>query len=332
MWGLYKAGPSGHNAPMAEATAKPIYVIYGGDEFLRDQYRAQITDEVLGEADRQLCVSRYEAGAELADVLDDLRTLPFLAERRLVIVDDADDFVKSHRHSLEDYLEHPSSTGAMLLCVKSFPANTRLAKRVAKIGVKADCNPPAAKDVAGFIRSRATERGRTIDGRAVELMAQWLGADLARIDSELNKLALYTEGRDTITIQDVSAIVVATAGVSPWALTDALTAASAPKALTVLEGLLTQPGEEYRVLGLIGWHLRRVLKAKQMQASGRHEAEIFKQIRVFGPGQRPFRALLSKRSLGQVGRDFRQLIRTDLAMKTGRNAKAALQRLIVALC
>lgn len=317
---------------MAEQPPKCIYVIHGSDTFLRDQYRAQIADDVLGDADPQLCVSRYEATAELADVLDDLRTLPFLAPRRLVIVDDADAFVTANRQALESYLDAPSSTGSLLLCVKSFPANTRLAKKVAAVGVKADCSPPAPRDVPSWIRRRAAQAERTIDDRAADLIAQWLGADLGRINSEIDKLALYTEGREAITVADVSAVVVATAGVSPWALTDALVAADAAAALKILEGLLTQAGEEYRVLGLVGWHLRRVLKAKQMQASGGREGDIFKSIRVFGPGQGPFRRLLQRRSWKQVNRDFRELIRTDLAMKTGRDGKAALQRLVVALC
>ena len=171
-----------------------------------------------------------------------------------------------------------------------------------------------------------------MDRRAVELMAQWLGPDLARIDSEMTKLTLYVADRPAVTVEDVSAVVVATAEVSPWALTDALTAADAAAGLNVLEKLLTQPGEEFRVLGLIGWHLRRVLKAKQMLIAGRREADVFQAVRIFGPGQAAMRKLLQQRSIGQVGRDFRELIRTDLAMKTGRDPKAALQRLVVALC
>ncbi|MFW6146516.1 MAG: DNA polymerase III subunit delta [Planctomycetota bacterium] len=317
---------------MAESSPKPVYVVFGSDAFLRDTYRRQVVEAVLGDADPQLCVSRFDAEAELADVLDDLRTLPFLAPRRLVIVDDADAFITAHRSALEDYLEHPAPTGTLLLCPRSFPANTKIAKRVAAIGEAFDCSPPEARRIPQWIAKRATRDGKEMGRRAIDLMAQWLGPDLARIDSEMTKLALYVGDRPTVTAEDVSAVVVATADVSPFALTDALTAGDASTALATLEKLLTRPGEEFRVLGLIGWHLRRVLKAKQMLIAGRREADVFKTVRVFGRGQPAMRRLLQRRSLGQVGRDFRELIRTDLAMKTGRDARAALQRLVVALC
>ena len=51
---------------MAEPSPKCVYVIHGSDTFLRDQYRAEIAATVLGDADPQLCMSRYEADAELA--------------------------------------------------------------------------------------------------------------------------------------------------------------------------------------------------------------------------------------------------------------------------
>ncbi len=317
---------------MTDADPKPVYVLFGPDAFLRDAHLAEIREVVLGDADPQLCLSRFESNTDLATVLDELRTLPFLAERRLVIVEDADEFVTANRQALEDYLDAPAATGTLVLLAGSWRSNTRLAKRVAQIGQAFDCSAPTAKTVGTFIRDRAKALGRTIDRDAIELLAQWSGTDLGRLAGEMEKLALYTQGRSTITTQDVSAIVVAAGGVNPFALTDALAAGDAQAALTTLDGLLVQRGDEFRTLGLITMHLRKVLKAKQMQAQGQREFDIFKAVRVFGPGQGPFRRLLASRDMPRVTQDFRQLIRTDLAIKTGRDPKAALQRLVVVLC
>jgi len=310
---------------------KSVYVVHGTDELLRDEAKAGIIEAVLGDADRQMCLSTFDAEAELADVLDDLRTPPFLGERRLVIIDAADAFVSAHRQALEAYVQAPAPTGVLGLMLKSFPSNTRLAKLVNKVGYKTKCDPPTGRDVVNRIRQYARSAGKSIEPAAAALMADWLGNDLARIRSEMDKLALYALKRDTLTIQDVSDVVVATAGVSPWALTDAITAADSRKALTILNGLLTQPGEEYKILGLIGWHLRRVLQANRMRAAGRSETEVFKTLKIWkDPGA--FRRLLARRGLARLGRDLRRIIRADLAIKTGADGKAALQQLVVALC
>src|ERR1051325_5813762 len=121
----------------------PVYVVHGAEAFLKRQAVTEIIDKVLGNADRSLAFSEYDGSAwvELASVLDDLRTLPFLAERRLVFVRDADTFITNHRQALEDYLENISPTGVLLIECRSFPGNTRLAKRAAAIGESIKCEP-----------------------------------------------------------------------------------------------------------------------------------------------------------------------------------------------
>ena len=137
--------------------------------------------------------------------------------------------------------------------------------------------------------------------------------------------------RDTITLADVSALVTATAGPAAFALTDALTAGDAAGALTAMGGLLTVRGEEFRVLGLIGWHMRRVMRAHQMVAAGKGPDVAMKAVRVFYNRQQ-FANLLRRRPMNRLVSDFRRLLAADRAMKIGADAKTALQQLIVGLC
>ena len=114
-------------------TTAPIYAVCGAEEFLKRQAVERITRNVLGNADPALALSEYDgapAPPELASVLDDLRTLPFLADRRLVIVRDADRFITLYREALEEYAAGPSPTGVLLMECKSLPGNTRLAKHI----------------------------------------------------------------------------------------------------------------------------------------------------------------------------------------------------------
>ena len=80
------------------------------------------------------------AGHSLADVLDELFTLPFFSRRRLVVVEEADTFVTKHRKDLEAYVGSPSASGTLLLQVKVWTATTNLAKLVDKVGLAIDCN------------------------------------------------------------------------------------------------------------------------------------------------------------------------------------------------
>lgn len=309
---------------------KPVYVLHGRETFLLDAHRSRIVDRVVGDADPQVCVSNFDASAELADVLDELRTVPFLAPRRLVIVFDADAFISSHRQALEKFLESPPSAATLLLIVASWPGSTRLARRVKQIGQAIDCSLPKADKLARWIARAAERRGKQLAPDAAELLAECLGRDLAAIDGEMEKLSLYVGDRPAIGLQDVCAVVTASAGPAAFDLTNAITAGDAAAALKALGGMLRSRGDEFKTLGMIAWHLRRAMLAKELLEAGRPAREALPKMPPHA--SRDFLSMLNRRSLSAFQLDCRRLIRADLAMKSGTPPQAALQELVVALC
>ena len=316
---------------MASKVLKPVYVLSGTDAFLREAHCREIVAGAIGDADPQLCVAHFDATVELAAVFDELRTAPFLAPRRVVIVRDADTFVTAWRKRLEEYLKAPSATGVLVLIVSNWRAPTKLDALVKKIGQMFDCSEVDARTLPRWLRQAAAKHGKKIATDAMELLIQWVGADRAALATEMEKLAAYVGSRDTITGQDISAVVTAAAGPGAFALTDALVAGDAAAALAALDGMLTVRGAEFRVLGIIRWHLGRVLLAHQRQRAGRAPESALSPRTPPGP-KRAFVAMVQRRPLSKVQSDFRRLIRADLAMKSGADPTGAVQDLVVALC
>jgi DNA polymerase-3 subunit delta len=298
---------------MSGRSPKPIYVLHGQDDYLRRQYRREIAAGLAGSEETQLAVTNFDSSAALSEVLDELRTAPLLAPRRLVILHDADDFVSKHRQALEEYLDSPSPTGSLILVVRSWPGNTRLARRAREIGEIADCSSPDERSLPRWISRAAQDRGKRISPDAAALLSAWVGPDLARLDAEIEKLALYTGRRQEISTEDVAAAVVATAGPVPFALTDAIATGNAKTAVEALHSLLTRRGEEFRVLGLIAWHLRRGLQSRLMRPP----------LRPGSAGWRP---------LAELRKDFRRVLQADLGLKTGAEPAPTMQLLVTKLC
>src|SRR5262245_53884756 len=107
---------------------QPIYVLAGDEDFLKRQVRALLAKWVLGSDDSFGLSSYAGADTNLATVRSELETLPFLASRRLVVVENADPFVTAHRSALEKYVAQPASAGVLVLEVTTWPATTKLAK------------------------------------------------------------------------------------------------------------------------------------------------------------------------------------------------------------
>ena len=306
---------------------KPVYVLYGSDSFLRDEYRRGLLSRIIGDADPQMAVSAFDATAELATVLDELRTTPLLAERRAVIVADADAFISAYRDPLERYVQAPSRHSSLILTVSTWAKSTRLYKLVEKVGTAIDCNAPNASGLAAWIPKAAGKRGKKIDPDAIDLLIQWVGEDLAALNSELEKLSLYVEPRRSITVDDVGALVAATAGPAAFALTNAITAGNPAGALKALGGSLTRRGEEFKVVGALAWHLRRALAVGQQLAAGQQPT-----LRMPSSQRGAFLTMVKRRGRERLQQDFRRLLAADLAMKSGTDALPALQELLIGLC
>jgi len=218
---------------MADQSPKPVYVLRGTDDYLRRRYRGDLIGRLLAPDQRDLALYDTTADAELSDVLDELRTAPLLAQRRVVVIRDADPFVKRYRKQLEAYLESPSGSGSLILIVSSWQSTTRLAKRVAEIGEVLDCSSPSAARLPRWIAKAVGSRSKAIAPEAAD-----------------------------VTVDDVAAVVAAATGPEPFALTNAIEAGDRRKALEALGALMTVRGEEFRTLGMIGWMLRSALSGK----------------------------------------------------------------------
>lgn len=315
---------------MPDEQVHPVYVLHGHDAFLRDENRREIVSRIVGQADPQTCVVTFDASAEPADVFDELRTLPFLAERRVVIIREADAFVSAHRKALESYLEAPTRTASLILTVLIWRKNTNLAKLVARIGQVRDCSADGKTSLRSWLSGAAKKRDKKLARAAAELLAQWVGGDLAALDGEIEKLSLYVGGRETITPEDVSRLVIASAGPADFALTNAITAGDAEAALRALSGMLVRRGNEFKTIGMIAWHLRRAIQASRAIAAG---VPASKAIPPMPYRQRDeFSAFLRRRGLPALEGDFRKLLQADLGMKSGVKPTSALQQLVVALC
>ena len=317
---------------MTKSQAKSVYVLNGKDAHLLQSAKKDLITKILNGADPQLCLSEFDSSVELSTVLDELRTLPFLAPHRLVIISDASSFITANRSAIEKYLQSPSSTGTLVLVVSTWNKSTKLAKMLPKVGGQViTCDPPAGKDLTKWIVDYAKSLGKKIASDAADMLGVSIGSDLSWLKNELDKLATFAGDRATITSQDVTQIVSASAAPEAFALSNAITAGNITKALESLSSAMTTRGAEFALLGQLAWHLRRALQVQQAIETGANEYAAMKSARVFY-GQREFAAMLKRRPRQKLQQDMRKLIAADLNMKSGSQPKTAMQQLIIELC
>lgn len=316
------------------SAVRPVYAVFGTEEFLKQEHVAAVVRRVLGESFEPLALSEYDGPtADLATVLDDLRTLPFLSDRRLVIVRSADAFLskEANRDALMRYLASPSDTGVLLLIGKTLDARMKVSKEIAKAGEVFKCETDRRFRVHQWIQERAGVRKKRIDNEAARMLNDLVGSVLSALDNEIEKLSLYVGERGTISRDDVAALVGIQREETVFGITDAIADGDARRAMQLWERTIeTDSSAPARAVGGLAWGLRRLIDAKEATQAGTPVDTLARKMWT-DP------ATLGRRldcwSLDGLNRQLRALLDADLAVKTGlSSASRAIERFIVNQC
>lgn len=330
----YLAKPDKH-PPM------PVCALFGDETFLRRQAIIQLRTTVLGgDDDGDFSLTAFEGrGTAFRDVHDELSTLAmFGGGRRLVVVEQADDFVSRWRTELEDYIAKPSRSGILALDLGSLPSNTRLYKMIAADGLLIDCRAPTPAKLTKWLVDWAKRRHRSqLAPAAADALAEIVGPELGLLDQELAKLALMAGEDQKITPEMVEKNVGGWRAKTTWEMLDAAMDGNVAEAMQQLDRLLASGEQPIGLLGQISASLRRFASATRLVI----QAETSRRrINLRGAleqaGVRSFVLQKAEKQLRRLGRHrgaklYRWLLQADLDLK-GESAmppRLILERLIV---
>ncbi|HWA97667.1 MAG TPA: DNA polymerase III subunit delta [Pirellulales bacterium] len=325
------------------ATIPGVVVVFGDEPFFHQLVTARLSALVLGDKGGEFSRTVLSADAELRDVFDELSTSAlFGGGRRLVIIEEADDFVSKNRPALEDYVKRPSTHGVLLLDVKTFPSNTKLYKAVAADGLAVDCGVPNQATIAKWLVTRAREaHAAKLERAAAETLVEIVGLEVGLLDQELAKVAAVAGVNHPITSEIVQRHVGGWRTQTTWEMLDAALAGDAASAIAQLDRLLLAGDEPIALLGQIGSTLRRFAAAARIiqQAEGDGRRPNLRSA-LEASGFKPFVLTKAEAQLKQLGRKraaglYRQLIDADLALKGASSqrwrARIVLEQLIARL-
>ena len=297
-----------------------IYVIAGQDESLCNAQCRELLDTLLEPSQRVTALSEPEtASVSACDVLDELRTAPFLADKRVVVLRGAEDFVSANRELLERYFDQPCPTGRLILTVASWDSRTRLAKALPKVGKLISAEPPSRRELPQRLMDYASEaHGKKLGIRDAIQLIELAGDDLMRLYSEVDKLALFVDAEKVITAKHIESLTGHNRMFNAFAVIDAVTAGNLGQAVERLRGMFAEDrSAEYTAVGAFAFHLRRMFSAKALLEKGVSPREVLQRLHIWGDTD-GFFAQLRKLSLRQIGAYLQRLAETDHAIKTGR--------------
>jgi DNA polymerase-3 subunit delta len=318
----------------------PVCVAFGSEPFLKRKVIGRIRRQVLGKGEGDFSLAAFQGrDTSASDVLKELSTLAmFGGGRRLVVVEDADDFVSRYRAELEDYVAHPKTASVLLLEVGTWQANTRLFKAIASAGLQIECSTPTAGRLTKWLVSSAKKDHQAKLSPAVaEQLTEMVGPDMGLLDQELAKLALSTGPQGEITSELVARLVGAWRAKTAWDMLDAALEGRTSDALLQFDRLILAGEHPVAILAQISASLRRLAAATRLvlaaEAAGRR---VSPRSALEQAGVKGYFLDKTERQLRRLGRHrgqrlYRWLLEADLDLKGDSSSppRAILERLLV---
>ena len=313
-----------------------VYVLYGDDTFSSREVFQELVDAMGSPELRESNLTEFEgAGLNAAQFAAAAQAMPFLTERRLVVIRGllaaADGQTQGRRRGRQPARqEQANPSDAIIAALEGLPPTTDV---VFLEGRVAPGNPilAALKPLANvrdfpvlrgdrlskWVRERMEQKEGAITGEAVSLMVEMVGSNLWTMDSELEKLATYRIG-SRVEAEDVRALVSAAREANVFALVDTILEHHAEAAMDMMGRLLQSGATATYVLSMVARQARFLVLAQEL---GRQRVPPNEWGERLGIQQefvlRKTTQQARQYSADQLRRLYGLLLETDLAMKRG---------------
>ena len=333
---LVKIGLLVYNEPMKtidedikSGQFKKIYLLYGEEKYLIRQYRDKLIRALSAEGDTMNFSSFSGDDINQGAVIDLAETLPFFAERRLILIEDSGLF-KQAAGPLAEYIGTAPETSCFVFVEQEIDKKTKMYKDVKKYGSVVEF--PRQKDaiLSRWIEGRIRKNGKNITRPAYELFLKKTGNDMENIDKELEKLLCYTMDKDYIDVSDVEAITTEQTENKIFDMVDAVAQHQQKKALDLYYDLLALKEPPMRIMYLISNQCQRLMVVKSMTNQGFGNKDIASKAGCPEWTVRKYQSQSRAFTMEQLKQAIRDGVEYETAVKTGHmNDQLAVELFIV---
>lgn len=307
------------NEDLKTGQLKQVYLLFGEEGYLKRQYKNRLTSAMLPEGDTMNYACYEGKGIDLREVIDLAETMPFFADRRLIVFENTG-FFKSGGTELADYMKTLPETTSFLFVESEVDKRSKLYKTVKAKGRAVELGFQDEATLKRWVAGLVKKEKKQITEQTVVYFLNKTGTDMENITKELEKLYCYALERDAITKEDVDAVCVTQISNHIFDMVDAVSQKKQQRALELYYELLALKEPPMRILFLMIRQYRILHQVKGLLKAGYGRKEIASQA-----GLHPFVAgkymdLAKRFPTGELRAALEEGAELEQSVKTGKLA------------
>ena len=296
---------------------KQVYLLYGEEGYLKKQYRDKLK-AAMAAPDDTMNFTAYEGkDTSPRELIDLAETLPFFADRRVILVENSG-FFKNACDDLAEYMEQIAPSTHFIFVEEEVDKRGRMYKNVKKAGKIVEFATQSEELITRWILGRLKREGKNITGNVMQLFLSKTGTDMGNIDRELEKLICYTLGRDVITAEDVESITTEQTTNKIFDMVNAIAEHNQKKALDLYYDLLALKEPPMRIMYLISRQFQILFNIRDMSSKGLDNNTMAQKAGVPPFAVRRNVTQAKGFTMAQLKQALRDGVEFEEAVKTGR--------------
>ncbi len=304
-----------------------LYLLYGEEAYLRRQYRDKLKAALVLQGDAMNCSVYSGKDINANEVVDLAGTMPFFAERRVVIVENSGWF-KSGNDQIAALVKSLPDTTCMIFVEAEVDKRGKLFKAVTANGCAALCEMQDEATLRKWVMGLLKKENKTITPDALNLLLDKTGTNMENIRREVEKLVCYRYYEDGITAADVEELCIVQIQNQIFDMVEAVAQKKQKQALGLYYNLLALKEAPMKILALTARQFHMLLQVKEMKSKGYQESDIARQTGL-NPYFLKYIPQAAQFKLPQLEAALRTCVEAEENIKTGRMSDMLSVELII---
>lgn len=264
------------NEDLKTNSYRPAYLLYGAEDYLKKQYKERLI-KGLNPDDDTMNVSYYEGkGIDTRQIIELAETIPFLSERRIMVIENSG-FFKGQCPLIPEYLAELPDYLCLVFVEAEVDKRSKMYKAVQKAGRVTEFSTQDDKTLMRWVLGTLNREGKKITQKDMERLMVKTGSDMGNIEKEVEKLLCYTMDKEVITAEDIDQICITQTTNKIFDMVRAVTEKKQERALSLYYDLLALREPPMRILFLLARQFNLLLQVKELVNGGHDQNSIAKK-------------------------------------------------------
>lgn len=273
----------------SENIDKNIFLLYGEETFLKSHGKKELLSRISPDGMSEFNVFTYEGKKyDLISVKEAIEALPVFSDSKLLVFNDSGIFslsgkeaaTKEYREFWEEIIDEMPHDVYVVFDESKIDKRSTIYKKLLKNDSVVEFSYLSESKMINWTVGLFKTMGKVIGPHDAKYLIDITQDGMTSVKREAEKIAAYTQGRISVTRQDINDVTVPVVENRVFDMVDALLAKNAPSALSMLNDLLVLKEDETRILGAISSNADKLLTVKLLSDDGVDKTQIASKAKI----------------------------------------------------